>query len=316
MAPMTSTYLDMPPDEDLVHAAWAGEVSALGLLLARHRAALLAVAISLVGYGPDAEDAVQEASVIALRRIGDLREPAAAGSWLRTVVRNVCRMQHRARVERPLDADVVATLCSAEPDPAELLEQHVTRDWVWHALEDLSPPLRLVVMLRYFSRLTEYQDIAAACGVPIGTVRSRLNEARAKLARALLATADAAHGDARTHSEARRRDAEELLAAVPRGDLASAFAASWSPTVEISGVPGFQAVGYGGLIRQVEQDLADGVGTRLTNVVASRDIALCEFELQSPAWDPQHCPPGAGWLLHLRAGWVERARLFHLRRHS
>ena len=84
-----------PTGEDLVHAARTGDVSALGLLLARHRPAMLAAAMSVAGYGPDAEDAVQEASVIALRRIGDQRDPAVAGAWLRTVVRNVCRMQHR-----------------------------------------------------------------------------------------------------------------------------------------------------------------------------------------------------------------------------
>lgn len=305
---------DAPADADLVHAARAGEVSALGLLLARHRPALFGVAMSMVGYGPDAEDAVQEASMIALRRIGDLRDPAAAGAWLRTVVKNVCRKRYQSPADLPLDDGFAAALRSAEPDPAQLLERHATRDWVWQAVENLSPPLRLVVMLRYFSGVTAYTDIARACGVPVGTVRSRLSEARGKLERALLATADAAHGDFRALAQARRRDAEESFAAIQRGEVASAIAASWSPDVEISGPPGFRAEGHGGLIRQVRQDQADGVGHRLVNVVASRDLVLWESEMLSPAWDPYHCPPGAGWILHLRSGWVERARLFHLPR--
>jgi RNA polymerase sigma-70 factor (ECF subfamily) len=305
---------DAPGDVDLVHAAQAGDVGALGALLARHRPALLAVAMSLVGYRPEAEDAVQEASLIALGRIGDLRDPAAAGAWLRTVVRNVCRRQYLSPTELPLGDGLAAALRSPEPDPAQLLERQATRDWVWHAVEELSPPLRLAVILRYFSGVTAYQDIADACGVPVGTVRSRLNEARGRLAQALLATADAAHGDARGLTEARRRYAEELLEAMRRGDLASAFAASFSPDVEVSGPPGFQAKGYGPLVRQLEQDQEDGVGNRLISVVASRDLAVWEFEMLSPPEDPHHCPPGAGWVLHLRSGWVERARLFHLRR--
>lgn len=94
------------------------------------------------------------------------------------------------------------------------------------------------------------------------------------------------------------------------------LADSWSPTVEVSGPPGFRAEGYGHLIRGLEQDLADGVGHRITNVVASRDLTVCEFELQSPPEDPYHCPPGAAWVLRLRSGRVQQARLFHVRRPS
>lgn len=310
---MGVSQLDTPTDVDLVHAAQAGEASALGLLLARHRAALLAVAISLVGYGPNAEDAVQEANLIALRRIGDLRDPAAVGAWLRTVVRNVCRKQYRSPADLPLGGGLAAVLESPEPDPAQLLEQHALRDWVWHAIEDLSQPLRLVVMLRYFSGVTTYQDIAQACGVPVGTVRSRLSEARSRLARALSETADAAHGDVRALNAARLRDAQEQIAAVYRGDLEPAFAAYWSSTVEISGLPGLETKGYRPLIRQLEQDQEDGASARLINVVASRDVALWEFEMLSPPWDPQHCPPGAGWLLQLHSDRVQKARIFHLR---
>jgi RNA polymerase sigma-70 factor (ECF subfamily) len=52
------------------------------------------------------------------------------------------------------------------------------RDWVWHAIEELSPNLRLVTMLRYFTEVTAYEHIAELCAVPVGTVRSRLSQAR------------------------------------------------------------------------------------------------------------------------------------------
>lgn len=304
---------DTPTDAELVRAAQAGDISALGLLLARHRSALLAVAIGLVGYGPDAEDAVQDACLVALRRIGDLRNPHAAGPWLRTVVRNACRMRLRAATDAPL-TDLEPVLAAPEPEPAQLLERHALRDWVWCALEDLSAPLRLVVMLRYFTGVTAYQDIADACGVPVGTVRSRLHEARGRLTRALLATADTAHGDVGTLTAARRREAEDLLAAMHRGEIRSLLSASWSPTVEISDSDGFQGVGFGHLAQSLERDLADGVRGRVANVVASNDLVVWELDLLSPPENPGHCPPGAAWLLQLRSGWVERFRLVHSRR--
>ncbi|MGH1553031.1 RNA polymerase sigma factor [Streptomyces sp. L7] len=71
--------LNHPTDEELTRRAQAGDTGALGLLLTRHQAPMRAVALSLLGYGPDAEDAVQDAALTALRRIGDVREPAAAG---------------------------------------------------------------------------------------------------------------------------------------------------------------------------------------------------------------------------------------------
>ena len=67
-------------DAELTHAAQAGNIGSLGLLLERHRASMQAVALSLLGYGPEAQDAVQDAMLIALHRIGEVREPNSARS--------------------------------------------------------------------------------------------------------------------------------------------------------------------------------------------------------------------------------------------
>ncbi|MEV4811837.1 RNA polymerase sigma factor [Micromonospora avicenniae] len=300
-------------DADLARAAQAGDVSALGLLLARHRPAMLAVAITLLGYGPDAEDAVQDATVVALRRVGDVRDPAAVGAWLRAVVRNVCRAR-RARTHLPLDDTLAAALRSREPDPAEALERHAVRDWVWQALDQLSAPLRLVLVLRYFTGVTAYQDIADACGVPIGTVRSRLAEARDRMARALLATADAAHDDSAALAAARRRQAEETLSAARRGDPDGTFAAYWSPTLEAVWPRGDRSVGRERVMGVMERDLGAGVHHHLANVVAGRDLTIWEIELINPPDDPFHCPPKAVWIHHLDGGRAQRSRLVHARR--
>ncbi len=78
-------------DARLTRAAQAGDIAALGLLLEQHRAGMRAVALSILGPGPDADDAVQDATLIALCRIGDVRDPEAVGAWLRMIVRNQCR---------------------------------------------------------------------------------------------------------------------------------------------------------------------------------------------------------------------------------
>jgi RNA polymerase sigma-70 factor (ECF subfamily) len=70
-----------PLDSELVRAAQAGDAGSLGLVLTRHRADLYAVALAVLGHSPDAEDAVQEATLIALRRIGDVRELRESGHF-------------------------------------------------------------------------------------------------------------------------------------------------------------------------------------------------------------------------------------------
>ena len=55
----------------------------------------------------------------------------------------------------------------------------------------------------------------------------------------------------------------------------------------------------------------DGVGFRLANVVASRDIVIWETEFINPPSDPFHCPPSCLWVQHLDDGLVTRLRVFH-----
>jgi RNA polymerase sigma factor (sigma-70 family) len=296
-------------DAELVRSAQSGDATGLGMLLARHLAGMRAVALSVLGYGPDADDAVQDAAILAIRRIGDLRDPDAAGAWLRTIVRNVCRMRLR-QPEPVLRPGPAFDRPSSEFTPEELLERQVLRDWVWHALGELTEPLRVAVLLRYFSSASSYDQIAAICAVPIGTVRSRLSQARARLADALLATAGAAHDDVAALTGARHREAAEIIAASERGEFAAVVAQVYAPEAEIVGPQG-QRGGLDTLVRIMDTDLNAGVRQRIAGVVAGRDVTIWEADLISPPDDPGHCPPSVVWLQVLRSGRVHRLRLYH-----
>jgi len=304
-----------PSDCDLVRAAQAGDVAALGLLLATHRAGMYAVALALMGHGVDAEDAVQDAALIALRRIGDVREPAAAGPWLRTVVRNVCRARLRRISAVPVpDVGqlVAARRMDGPPDPAEVLERHVLGDWVWTALEELSPALKLVTLLRYFTDVTSYEEIAALCGVPVGTVRSRLNQARKKLALALLDADDGPLDDVRAFAAFHCGLAEETMAFGGSGPGTGLLSGWWSQTARVTTRKRKSAdIRYlaDGLVR----DSDDGVHQDVSNVVASRDVVIWEIAVHSPPESPLHCPPSAVWVHHVDGGRAGRVRLYHPR---
>ena len=311
---MTAPGVDaVGEDVALTRAAQSGEVAALGLLLEQHRAGMRAVALSILGPGPDADDAVQDAALTALRGIGDVRDPAAVGAWLRMIVRNRCRdMKRAARQVEPYA--VVPRPRSGERagvGPEDVLDRLAMRDWVWEALEQLSPTLRLPLVLRYFTQgVTGYERIAEVCGVPVGTVRSRLNQGRGKLADALAATTADAHSDARVRTRSSWQEAHNTLAAAEAGDFGKIISRRWSP--ELSMMTGATRIGDGALIRDaMDVSLAAGVRQRPVNVAAGRSVAVWEMDMINPTDDPEHCPSALAWIMSLDGGRVSQLRLVH-----
>ena len=299
-------------DAALTRAAQAGDVTALGLLLQEQHAGMRAVALSILGPGPDAEDALQEAALMALRSIGDVREPQAVGAWLRTIVRNRCRdMLRDARWLTPIDECELLPGVDSGADPERLLESHAMRDWLWTAIEELSPTLRLPLVLRHFTEgMRGYEHIAQVCGVPVGTVRSRLSQARAKLAEALAATAAQEHCDAGVRTRASWQEARDTLAAAEAGNFGRVIDHDWSP--ELSLMSGMCRVGGRAAVRAaMDVSLAAGVRQKPLNVAAGSSVVVWEMEMINPVDDPLHCPPALAWVMTGKSGRVEQLRLFH-----
>ena len=210
----------MLSDEELARAAQGGDAMSLGTLLERHRAPLYALALRVLGHRPQqAQDVVQDVFVVALSTIEGLREPKAVGGWLRAILRNVCLMQLREhRGEVPFDELPVGLGKDPEPSAEESIERLAMSEWVWTALGELPEPLRVTAILRYFGSYSSYEEISAILGVPIGTVSSRLSQAKVKLVDALLRTAGMEHdASARTvpHSLLQR----SLGGVQPKGGL-------------------------------------------------------------------------------------------------
>lgn len=306
---MADRVPDSPSDSQLVRGAQAGEMLALSALLEKHRAAMFAVALRVLGNVPDAQDVVQDAALIALRRLGDLRRPESAGAWLRAIVRNAALSRLRLRV--PVSPLPELRESAEWADPEKIIERHALRDWIWSAVGELSPTLRGMVMLRYFSpRVPSYDQLADLFGVPVGTVRSRLNEARSRLAASMQVIVEAEHPDSAVAARASAREALETLAAAEEGRFAEVAAERWSP--DIGYFSGRRRVGDRAfLIRGMNADLEAGVRQRLVSAVTSRETTIWEMDLVSPVDDPQHCPPAVAWLMSIKNGLVSEIRLFH-----
>lgn len=130
----------------------------------------------VLGSSQEAEDAVQDALVIAWQRFGDLRDEARFGAWFDRILVNGCRdRMRRARIVRfvPLDGGI-------DPAGADPFTRLIERDALLVALAGLLPDERIVVVLRYWADLP-LDEIAARTGWPLGTVKSRLHRATVTL---------------------------------------------------------------------------------------------------------------------------------------
>jgi RNA polymerase sigma-70 factor (ECF subfamily) len=277
-------------DAELIRSAARGDAAALGMVLHRHQPALLATAVALVGRD-EAQDVVHDAFLVAVRHVGELRDPSAAGAWLRTIVRTEALMRLRGRREQPAaDVEAVAE-AGAGPGPEEAIEALAVRGWVWSALERLSEPLRVVALLRFFGTRCSYEEIAAILDLPVGTVRSRLNQVKLKLADALLTEAARTHPDVAARERAAERHHHDCVDAVNHGDL-SGYTERWAP--DIAGRPaGGPAIhGRAALARMIADNTPRaGVRVLLDRVIASEQITVLEARLANPPDAPAHCPP-------------------------
>jgi len=188
------------PDEALVELAGRGDASAREELFCRHQTVAFRVARRLLGNDEDALDAVQDGLIKAFRHLSEFDGRSTFRTWLLRIVTNASRDLGRRRARRPTvrlaDAERdrdrepngrSAAEPSVESDPAAGLEREELRQEIDAALARLTPKLRETFVLFAEAELP-YKEIAQALDVPIGTVMSRLNAARAKLQQTLAAS--------------------------------------------------------------------------------------------------------------------------------
>ncbi len=167
------------PDAELVRAARAGNGSAFGALVDRYMRATYAVALSVTGRHEDAEDAVQEAFMVALERLEECRSPDRFAGWLMIIVRNRGRNLVRREVLRRTD-DVPAGAPAKGPTPERATEQVELEEGLSKALRSLPEVQREVVLLHDLEGW-KHRKIAERLDIPSGTVRSHLHFARKAL---------------------------------------------------------------------------------------------------------------------------------------
>lgn len=173
-APLPSTQVTAI-ESHWIRRAQQGDLAAFDWIISQYRERAVRLAAHVLRRPSEAEDIVQEAFLRAFAQIGTFRSDCSFYTWFYKIVVRLClnRMRtpewrNRSRCDQELDErrDRAHT-----PGPTE------TRAVVEMLLDQLSPPLRATLVLREVTGL-DYEEIAVALSIPVGTVRSRLNAAR------------------------------------------------------------------------------------------------------------------------------------------
>ena len=141
----------------------------------------------------DAEDAVQECYLRALRHFDSYRGPAMK-PWLFAILRNVCRAEFARRASSPTapiddvpdDAEQTPLWHEAQETPEAQMLHRWDSTTIGRLVAALAEPFRETIVLREIHDLS-YREIADVVGAPVGTVMSRLARARAMLRSAWMA---------------------------------------------------------------------------------------------------------------------------------
>jgi RNA polymerase sigma-70 factor (ECF subfamily) len=169
---------DQPASEGaLIVLARAGDDTAFGELVRRRQASVRGLLRRLTGDAALGDDLAQDTFVRAWRTLGQLREPGAFGGWIRQIAVHVW-LQHARRARLPMDfvAGHELDLEEAAGTAARLAD----RLDIEAALARLRPPERLCIVLAYTEGMS-HAEIAAAANLPLGTVKSHLARATARL---------------------------------------------------------------------------------------------------------------------------------------
>jgi RNA polymerase sigma factor (sigma-70 family) len=192
-------------DAELWERARAGEAQAFGLLFDRHESLIYNYCFRRVGDGETAQDLLSIVFLEAWRRKDKGLPPDKVLPWLYGIATNVVRHQHRA--ERRFAA-ALGRLPKPEPelDFTERADERV--DYERQATKTLEllrglPRREQEVFVLCVGMELSYEDAAVALNVPVGTVRSRLSRARARL-RELSLGCGHKHGENSSFQEARQ----------------------------------------------------------------------------------------------------------------
>lgn len=190
-APQISRYdsLLTMVDEDLMELFQDGTVEAYNILVDRYSERLMHYLFGFLGDKKRCEDLLQETFLRVHRNRHSYQRIAKFSTWLYTIAGNLARSEYRKQKRRHMYSIHSVSRDNEEyemplPDetysPDKHTESALQDQTIHEAINALPPHFREVVILRDIQQLS-YYEVAQITGLPMGTVKSRINRGRSKL---------------------------------------------------------------------------------------------------------------------------------------
>ncbi|HLK58833.1 MAG TPA: sigma-70 family RNA polymerase sigma factor, partial [Chthonomonadaceae bacterium] len=179
-------HRDSVSDEDLMRATQEGDEEAFACLVQKHRGWVSSLLYAFVRDTEHAEDLAQEVFCRVHRHAADYRAQGRFDAWLKRITVNLAKDYLRKRQQNVVSLPDLddRSLPIAPFDPTAALVSEGLRDDVRQAIQSLSEPIRLALVMRYFGDMN-VADIAWALQCPEGTVRSRIHYGLERIRRIL-----------------------------------------------------------------------------------------------------------------------------------
>jgi len=177
-------------DDMLLHwvtSARLGDQDAFAEIVYSFTDAVYNLCYRMLGDGPEAEDATQEAFLRAYNHLDSYDPQRSFRTWLLSIASNHCIDRIRKRrmmtvsLDEPLPSGSPLEIASSEPHPEDVLLRRERSAMIQQMLDELAPEYRAAVVLRYWYDYS-YTEIAAALNTTESAIKSRLFRARQMLA--------------------------------------------------------------------------------------------------------------------------------------
>lgn len=179
----------MRDEHDLIRRCQTGDMQAFRHLVERYEDRIYGLAHSMIGDREAAKDAAQEAFIRAYRALGKFEGKSSFYTYLYRIATNVCLTVAQREQRRPdrvsLDGMQEVNAMALDrfwgtDEPLNDIDRIGLRDQIQNVLDLLSPEHRAVVVLKDIEDFSQ-EEIADVLGLSIGTVKSRISRARARL---------------------------------------------------------------------------------------------------------------------------------------
>jgi RNA polymerase sigma factor (sigma-70 family) len=293
-----------------IKAAQAGETAAWNILYQQYYPAAYATALQACRNIADAKDVVQDSFITAWLKISQLQKADAFGDWLKKILlRNCYQLREKKKQTKNVGLNVIENESWFDKQ-LENLDSHSTQGRLYSALTLLPETLRTAMLLRYFSSFQSYNQIAEILAVPIGTVRSRLNEGKSKLAEKWNEPMYMIPSILRERNEWNSFYKETYTGMHQHDEYKDRFINHLEKNIQVALPGGKSNIGPGVFENMVIDDRRAGSWLKPTHVMSCGNISVIEVKHFNSVEYPMHCPPVSVTILSRDKARVNKMNLY------